>query len=246
MAITVALPTNGSGQTATNGTSATTGSITFTAGNLYVIGYRLARGGAVPDTVVTVTGDTSTDAWSNIGGRSYNPSAAAQRSRVYGRYYYPGSTHSETLTLAATNSHLNFAWIVAEITGIDTGAAVPYAGNSAAGSADAATSATVALAAFGSASNLSLGVFGSDISGSFTAGGSGAMLANVNVEVENLGMWYYVGDEDPSVTMASADWGGFGIEVAEAAAATGQPTRKRSGGVPGMNGRPSLFGPRIW
>lgn len=34
--------------------------------------------------------------------------------------------------------------------------------------------------------------------------------------------------------------------LGDAAAATGQPTRKRSGGVPGMNGGPSLFGPRIW
>lgn len=245
MPITVALPTNGSGQTATNGTTATTGSITFTSGLLYVIGYRLARTGASPDATVTVTGDTSTDAWTAIGSRLYNPSAASQRSRVYGRYYKPASTHSETVTLAATNSHLNFAWIVAEITGADMAAAIPYAGNSGVGSADAATSASITLAAFGAAGNLSLAFFGSD-GAAFTAGGSGAILAQNTVETERLGCWYFVGDEDPSVTMTSSDWGGFGIEIAEAAAASGQPTVKRSGGVPGMNGRPSPFGPRIW
>lgn len=220
MAITVALPTNGSGTDATNGTSATTGSITFTAGNVYVIGFRLARSGASPDATVTVVGNTSSDAWSAIGSRLYNPTGAAQRSRVYGRYYIPGSTHSETLTLTATNSHLNYAWIVAEIAGADTAAAIPYAGNSGVGSADAATSASVTLAAFGAAGNLSLAFFGSD-GAAFTAGGSGAILAQNTVESERLGCWYYVGDEDPSVTMTSSDWGGFGIEIAAAAVAGG-------------------------
>lgn len=214
MAITVALPTNGNGNSAVDGTSFTTGSISFVNGRVYVIGFRLARTGATPDTTVTVVGATS-GTWSNVGGRSFNPSGAAQRSRVYVRYYVATSSFSETLTIGnpLSATHLNCGWVIAEISGADTAAAIPYAANSVAGSADAATSATLALAPFGNAGNLSLGVFASDGAG-FTAGGSGAILAQNTVEAERVGIWYYVGDEDPSVTMTSSDWGGAALEIA--------------------------------
>lgn len=243
MAITCTLLTGGSSDSDT--TSYTTASVTFTAGRAYVIGVEIGRTGAATENPV-ISGTTS-GTWTNIGPAQFN-TVATPRSRVQVKYFKASSTFTETIGITTTNSHNGCRWIIAEIDGYDSGATFPVQ-TSTATTGNAGTSATATLAAFASAGNLALGFFGVDIGGSpFTAGGSFSMLnqRSGSAPTESLCCVYYVGDADPSVTFASADYGGIAIEVAELVVAGGQPIVKRRGGTPGLNLQPNPFGPRIW
>lgn len=243
MAITCTLLTGGTSDA--DATSYTTASVTFTSGRAYVIGVEIGRTGAATENPV-ISGTTS-GTWTNIGPAQFN-TVATSRSRVQVKYFKASSTFAEAISIATTTSHNGCRWIIAEIDGYDSAAVFPVQ-TSAAVTGDAGTSATATLAAFASAGNLSLGFFGVDIGAApFTAGGSFTLLnqRSGTAPAESLGCVYYVGDADPSVTFASADYGGIALEVAELVAAGGQPIVKRRGGTPGLNLQPNPLGPRIW
>lgn len=243
MAITCTLLTGGSSDSDT--TSYTTASVTFTSGRAYVIGVEIGRTGAATENPV-ISGTTS-GTWTNIGPAQFN-TVATPRSRVQVKYFQASSTFTETISITTTNNHNGCRWIIAEIDGYDSGATFPVQA-SAATKGDAGTSATATLAAFASAGNLSLGFFGCDLGTSpFTAGGSFSMLnqRSGSAPTESLCCVYFVGDADPNVTFSTADYGGIAIEVAELVTAGGQPYSKRAGGIPAMNLRPNLLGPRLW
>lgn len=216
MAITCALLTGGNDNT--DATTYTTASVTFTNGRAYVIGVENSRGGSATENP-TISGTTS-GTWTNIGPAQFN-TVAASRSRVQVKYYKATSTFTETISIAHASAHSGCKWIIAEIDGYDSGATFPVQ-VSAATTGDAGTSATATLAAFASSGNLSLGFFGVDIGGApFAAGGSFTLLdqRSGTAPAESLCCVYQVGDADPNVTFASADYGGIAIEIA--ALATG-------------------------
>lgn len=214
---TPSLATKGSSTGEVN--SYTTASVSFVSGRYYELAFAIGRTGAVPDNP-TVSGTTS-GTWTSINGNIFDPAAAAQRARVGGRYYQATSTFSETLTIATTNACNGALWIVTEWTGVDSVTPIVQNAN---GRADAGTTASVTLAAFGSASNAGVGIFACDTASNvFTAGGTYTLLDQISRTDVNytLCVVYKLGDEDPSATMASADWGGAGWELAAAAAAGG-------------------------
>lgn len=218
---TPTLMTKGNSTTDTN--AYTTASVSFVSGRYYELAFAIGRGGAVPNNP-TVSGTTS-GTWSSINGQIFDPAAASQRARIGGRYYQATSTFSETLSIATTDNCNGALWIVSEWTGVDAVTPIVQSAN---GRADAGTTASVTLAAFGSASNAGVGVFASDTASSvFTAGGTYTLLDQISRTDINytLCMVYKLGDEDPSATMASADWGGAGWELAAAAASGGVPVK---------------------
>lgn len=231
MAITCTLLTGGSSDSDT--TSYTTASVTFTSGRAYVIGVEIGRTGAATENPV-ISGTTS-GTWTNIDAAQFN-TTATPRSRVQVKYFKASSTFTETIGITTTNAHNGCRWIIAEIDGYNSGATFPVQVSTAV-TGEAGTSATATLAAFASADNLALGFFGVDIGGSpFTAGGSFTPLnqRSGTTPAESLCCVYYVGDADPSVTFASADYGGIAMEIA---ALTSGGEFTMNGSRPGRVGR---------
>lgn len=215
------------GNSTSDANSYNTASVSFVSGVQYLIAFSVSRNGAVPDSP-TISGATS-GTWTSIDGATFNPAAAAQRSRMGIRRYLATSTFSEVINIATTNNCEGALWVVFSVTGVHATPVVQSAFNR----GDAATSASVSLAAT-VAGNLVIGAFSSDTASNvFTAGGTCTLLDQISRTDVNhtLAVVYSAADEDPSVTMASADWGGSAFELA-ADTATGQPAVRRYGGIP--------------
>lgn len=204
------------GSSTSDANSYNTASASFTSGRDYFIAVVIGRNGGVPDNP-TISGATS-GTWTAVDGNTFNPAAAAQRSRIAVRRYRATSTFSEVINIATTNNCDGAVWIILEVTGVDDASPVTQ---TASGRADAGTTATVALAAMTSG-GLFLGAFASDTASNvFTAGGTCTLLDQASRAdvAHTLCVVYNAADEDPSATMASADWGGAAWELAVAASA---------------------------
>lgn len=216
MAVSVpTLVTKGSDPTDT--TAYATASINFVAGEDYFLAFSLGRGGATPDNP-TVSGTTS-GTWVSVNGITFNPAAAAQRSRVGIRRFRASSSFSEAINIVTTNTNDGAVWVVWKHTSVDAASPVVQ---SASNRGDAGTTATAALAAAMLSGGIFLGAFSSDTASAvFSAGGTCTLLdqASRTDVAHTLCVVYNTADEDPSATMAAADWGGAAFELRAAAAA---------------------------
>ena len=219
MAITIALPANGSGADATDATGYTTGSIDFVSGRVYVMVVDNSRGTSTA-TQPSVSGSTS-GTWGTEGlfGATYDKSASSPVRRIRVLTFTATSTFSETLSISfGATTQTGCRWIVAEVSGADTDAPIVQAVEN---EGDAGTTASVSLAALADAANAVIGFFGCDSpSDAFTEGAGFTLLGQVSNASPNSSACcvYAIGDNAPSATMSTADWGGVAVEVAIAPA----------------------------
>lgn len=163
-----------------------------------------------------------------------------------------GSPVSSAITItpnAATQT--GCMWIARQHTGVDTASAVVQS-NSGSGTG---TTFSTSLAAFADAANATTAFAGYEGAGSptFTAGtgftlqGNPSAMATPSQRI--VGEYQLANDTTPDMTVSSSNaWGFIAVELrAAAAGGGGQPTVKRTSGVPGMAGTPVIFGgPSRW
>lgn len=239
MAISVVVPSNGAGGSATDGTVFTTGSITFVTGRLYLLatsgptGFNLAA--------PTAAGTTSTDAWTSIRGQVLQGS----NGRIHTFRYVPGSDHSETVTITFGVTQATCRWVVLEVTGADATGANGANAIVQSASAQGTAPTAVTLASFGNASNAVIGFHTCTGAVSFTVDATPvgyAELADGTSETLTMAAQWNTG-EDTSVagTWSSANnSGSVAMEIA-IEAASGTPPLMDSWLV----GPGKLFGPTL-
>ena len=223
MALTFAVPTNGTGTDTTDGTTFTTGSISFVAGRLYVIACAATGSSA---STPTVSG-SSTGSWSALTPTSisFNPvSGAASRLNCFS--VTPGSSVSETLTITYGATRTVAAWGVVEITGHATSGTFVQgdaANSNSATSVQGMTNNAMSIAAFGDATNNALLMFVANANANaVTPSGSLLELFDISGATPSIRLesCYQIGENTaPDATWSSSNAAAMAWEVKAAATA---------------------------
>lgn len=216
-----------SGNSATNGTSFSSASVTPTADNLILLTVYseavVENDGGVPS---SVSGNGLT--WVKIAEATSDNWGAASLWRAMG-----SSPSTGAVSLTFTNTQNGALWQLSEFSGIDTGgtngsAAVVQNATTAGGTG---ASFLVTLAAFSSANNATFGAFGSYIdSTNAMTHTPGSGFTELYDDEHNPESWknalttlWRTGNDttvDATLSQASDNYGGIAIEIAEAAAGT--------------------------
>ena len=195
MAINIVVPTNGSGEDDTDGTTFTTGSVSYVAGRAYLIGVWTEAGYA--QDMTSVAGGTASYTYRN-GYRS-----AGTNGMIWVGEYVPAGSHSETVTITVTVSTTRCQWCIVEITGADNAALVVYSNYE----ATTGNTPSVTLNAFGDATNnAAIGFFGISQATTFThdAAGGYAELYDAQAEASQTMAVQWKTGEDRAV---GGTWG---------------------------------------
>lgn len=212
----------------TNGTTASTASITPGSNKLVLACIRTRRVGAITDPAVTGNGLT----WVKVAGVDFATIASVtQHLYVYRAMGASPTSGAVTIDASAAGSQTSYSWSIVELSGTDTtgtngsGAVV----QSATTRTDANTTLAPALAAFGSASNATFGCFGGGSNNAITEEGGWTELSDAGnddggVDIYRLQTQFLAtNDTSPSATWTSMAAGAIGVEVkAAAVAATSQ------------------------
>lgn len=225
----------------TNANSYTTASITPGASRLVLAA--VVNSAAGTPATPTLAGNSLT--WVQIATVTYDTIATPNHRLTLFRALGSSPTTGTVVITASTST--GCVWSISDFSGTDTtgsdgsGAIIQSATNR----TDTATSLTVTLAAFADAvNNAAYGAFGNngavaiDFGSGFTElGDAGYTSPDTRLETE----WLL--GQDTSVDASETfplSWAGIAVEIGAPAAATGQPTMRRWGGVPGMGSGPPL------
>lgn len=218
-----------SSQDNTNGTSASTASITPGSNKLVLACIRTRRVGAISDPAVTGNGLT----WVKIVGIDYNTVASpAQHFYIYRAMGASPSAGAVTIDTSASGSQTSYSWAVVELDGIDTsgtngsGAIV----QSASANGDAQTGLTPTLGAFGHANNATFACFAGAANNAITQEGGWTELSDAGfddggVDIYRMQSQFLASnDTSPNATWTSMDSAALSVEIKAAAAAAAAPT----------------------
>lgn len=203
-----------------------------------------------PATSVTVTAGSGLDLGTitEVDHYDYGTIASPSRSLYVFSYTGAASPGSGVITIDPGAAPNGLAWGAVEIANMDTTTLVTAKNRT-----DSAAGLTVTLDdAGGSLSwDLTVGFFANNDNTSAMSLGSGFTgMWNVAMASSNSARFRgeYVASKDTSVDAGATTvaYVGIALGISEAAAPSGQPTTKRVGGVPGMNLRPNVLGPRLW
>lgn len=221
------------------GTTATTASVTLTAGRLYLLGItgRRADSTNVPAPNSVVRGAQSfTIVDATAGLQQYDNSSSSRRALWVG-YCVPASDTTGTIVATWSASLSRKQWALVEVaSGFDSGTPIQQVAGNLDASELSATSLTATFGAAISSGGAVVGFFGDAGAGGITPGDDYTELVEVQTASEiDLSASY---DLTPDTTFtctftAGEAVGAVAVEI-KAAAAGGQPTQKRAGGVPWM------------
>lgn len=213
-----------SSQDNTNGTSASTASITPSANKLVLACIRTRRAGAISDPAVTGNGLT----WVKVVGIDYNTVASpAQHFYIYRAMGASPTSGAVTIDTSASGSQTSYSWSIVEFTGMDTsgtngsGAIV----QSASTRGDAQTGLTPTLGAFGSVNNATFACFAGAANNAITEEGgwtelSDAGFDDAGVDIYRMQAQFLASnDTSPNATWTSMDSAALSIEIKAAATA---------------------------
>ena len=203
-----------------------------------------------PATSVTVTAGSGLDLGTitEVDHYDFGTIASPSRSLYVFKYTGAASPGSGVITIDPGAAPNGLAWGAVEIANMDTTNLVTAKNRT-----DSAAGLTVTLDDAGGTLSwgLTLGFFANNDSTSAMSLGAGFTgMWNVAMASSNSSRFRgeYVASKDLTVDAGATTvaYAGIAVGVSEVAAPAGQPSSKRVGGVPGMNLRPNLLGPRLW
>lgn len=213
MAITASVPANASSYDTTGGTSDATGSWTPSGNTCTYIAFvhGVAGGGSDPP---SVSGNSLT--WTNITSVEFDSIASPVR-RTSAFRASGIATAGATTASFASESQAAINIVVVEVEGTDptTNDGVVQ---SATARADSGTAESVALAAFGSATNATLSCWTLDTNMEITEEATHTELSSGIITGPNTAMnvsFLATADTSPTATGADAAWAGIALELAE-------------------------------
>jgi len=207
-----------SGSDSDGNSTATTASISPASNNLILLSITLRNGSSIDPSVSSVSGNGLT--WVKIDSTVFDNSSTSRRTVELWRSM-GASPSTGAITITASENETDINWSVDQSSVIDTsgtngsGAIVQSAKNQ--DTAGTATGLVVTLAAFGSASNATFGVFGTDEVVTLTGGSGFTELAKINgasTPVSILTEWKSTNDTTVDATTGAAVFiGGIAIEI---------------------------------
>jgi hypothetical protein len=218
--VAVTLTHKTTGGTGTDGTSATTASISLDAGKVILVATYVDKGSAAGSDVQTLTDSGSGATWDEVDVEDF---AASNRSRLRLFRAVLASPFTGTLTVNTSSTHGYFGWSVVQCEGAATGSNGADAIVQTVSVDDGGVSAaalTVNLAALSDPANVTFGFMGKISTAVVTAGSGFTELGENNAEQTIQAQWSSTG-----ATACAWSWSGnqrhagIAIELTEAASA---------------------------